>query len=108
LTAHKDLVGVFASNDMMAMGAQAAVAGRKLQDKVAIVGYDAIPPALEMVKDGRLGGTVAQFPGKMGSMGVEYAVRVLQGQAVPKIVDSGTMLVTKDNVDLFASGTYGK
>jgi ribose transport system substrate-binding protein len=98
LTAHSDLAGVFASNDMMAIGAQTAVAARKLQDKVAIVGYDAIPAALDMVTDGRLGATVAQFPDKMGDLGVRFAVRVLQGKTVPKVVDSGTLLVTKDNV----------
>lgn len=108
LTANPDLVGIFASNDMMAIGAQAAVADRNLEDQVSIVGYDAIPPALEMIKDGRLGATVAQFPGKMGELGVEYAVRSLQGEEVPVVVDSGTMLVTKDNVDLFADGVYGR
>jgi hypothetical protein len=34
-------------------------------------------------------------------------VCVLRGQAVPKIVDSGTRLVTKDNVELFSAGLYG-
>ena len=60
-----------------------------------------------MIADGRLGATVAQFPGKMGELGVEYAVRTLQGEKVPTLVDSGTMLVTKDNVELFAEGMYG-
>ncbi len=108
LTAHPDLAGIFASNDMMAIGAYAAVADRDVEDQVAIVGYDAIPAALEMIQDGRLGATVAQFPGKMGAIGLEYAVRTLQGEAVPAIVDSGTMLVTADNVDLFADGVYGQ
>jgi len=107
LTAHPDLVGVVCGNDMMAIGAQAAVADRGLQDQVKIVGYDAIPAALEMIADGRLGATVAQFPGKMGELGVEYAVRTLQGEEVPTLVDSGTMLVTKENVELFAEGMYG-
>ncbi len=108
LTANPDLAGIFASNDMMAIGAYAAVADRDVEDQVAIVGYDAIPAALEMIQDGRLGATVAQFPGKMGAIGLEYAVRTLQGEAVPAIVDSGTMLVTADNVDLFADGVYGQ
>jgi len=108
LTANPDLAGIFASNDMMAIGAQTALTARNLADKVTLVGYDAIPPALEMVKDGRMGATVAQFPGKMGAMGVEYAVRAIQGEKVPATVDSGTMLVTKDNVDLFSGGVYGK
>jgi ribose transport system substrate-binding protein len=108
LTANADLAGIFASNDMMALGAQAALAARGLTDKIPLCGYDAIPPALDMVADGRMGATVAQFPGKMGILGVEYAVRFIQGEKVPSSVDSGTMLVTKDNVDLFKDGVYGK
>lgn len=106
LTANPDLAAVVAMNDMMAIGAQTALAARGT--KIPVVGCDAIDAALEMIEDGRLGATVAQFPGKMGYLGVEYAIRSIQGEAVPQYVDSGTMLVTKDNVDLFARGIYGR
>jgi ribose transport system substrate-binding protein len=105
LTANPDLAGIFASNDMMAMGAVAAINAAGVD--IPVCGYDAIPPAVEMVMDGRLGATVAQFPGKMGFLGVEYAVRVIEGQSVPETVNSGSLLVTGDNGLAFQAGLYG-
>jgi ribose transport system substrate-binding protein len=70
LTAHPDLVGIFASNDQMALGALQAIAAAGKSDQVKIVGYDAIDPALQAVKDGKMSATVAQFPAKMAEVGV--------------------------------------
>lgn len=105
LTANPDLAGIFASNDMMAIGAVTALAAANLD--IPVCGFDAIPAALEMTRDGRLGATIAQFPGKMGFLGVEYAVRVIEGKAVPQFVNSGSMPVTTDNVLAFQAGLYG-
>jgi len=105
LTANPDLAGIFASNDMMAIGAVTALAAANIT--IPVCGFDAIPAALEMTRDGRLGATVAQFPGKMGFLGVEYAVRVIEGQSVPATVNSGSLLVNKDNVLAFQAGLYG-
>ena len=106
LTANPDLAGIFASNDMMAIGAVTALAAAGLD--IPVCGFDAVDPALVMVRDGRLGATVAQFPGRMGFMGVEYAVRVINGEAVPEMVNSGSMLVTRDNVLTFQAGLFGR
>ena len=105
LTANPDLAGIFCSNDMMAIGAVTALNAAGVN--IPVCGFDAIPAALEMVGDGRLGATVAQFPGKMGFLGVEYAVRVIEGKAVPQTVNSGSLLVTQDNVLAFQAGLYG-
>ena len=45
--------------------------------------------------------SVAQFPAKMGSMGIDTAVKAARGENVPPNVDTGTEMVTKDNVDQF-------
>jgi len=105
LTANPDLAGIFASNDLMAMGAVTALNAAGLD--IPVCGFDAIPLALEMVSDGRLGATVAQFPGKMGFLGIEYSVRAIEGQSVPPTVNSGSLLVTQDNVLAFQAGLYG-
>jgi ribose transport system substrate-binding protein len=106
LTAHPDLAGIFASNDMMAMGAVPALAAAGVD--IPVVGFDAVPPALEMVADGRLAATVAQFPGKMGFLGIEYAKRVVDGLEVPPTVNSGALVVDGDNVMAFQAGLYGQ
>lgn len=107
LTANPDIMGVQASNDMMAIGAQTALSAAGL-DNVPVVGFDAVPAALEMVTDGRLAATVAQFPTRMAYIAVANAVKALEGEDVPELVDSGSAVVTTDNVGAFQRGLYGK
>jgi ribose transport system substrate-binding protein len=105
LTAHPDLVGVQAANDMMAIGAQGALSAAGLD--IPLVGFDAIPPALEMVADGRMAATVAQFPTRMAYIAIQNAVLALEGQEVEELVDSGALAVTTENVRAFQRGLYG-
>ena len=100
LTSDPDLVAIFAANDPPALGALQALksAGR---DDVMIVGFDAIPDAVEAVKNGEMAATVAQFPRVMGVVGVDLMVRHLNGEEVPAQVDSGAMLVTQENAEQF-------
>ena len=94
LQAQPEIDGVFAHNDGMVLGAIAAAeaAGRK---GIVFVGFDAVDDAVKAVKDGRLAATVAQQPKEMGLLGVEYAVKYLEGEAIPDNVPVPLMLVTE-------------
>jgi len=97
LTANPDLAGVYAQNDDMALGAVQAVKAKNLAGKVAIVGTDGIADALSAVKAGDMYATVAQQPDTMGQLAVENAVKLIQGQTIPKTIDVPLKVVTKDN-----------
>jgi simple sugar transport system substrate-binding protein len=45
---------------------------------------------------------VAQFPAKMGSLGIATLWAAVQGKPVQKNVDTGTALVTKSNASKFS------
>ena len=45
---------------------------------------------------------MAQFPAKMGSLGIETAVAAARGETVDAVVDTGTAMVTKENVEEFS------
>ena len=79
LQAQPEIDAVFAQNDEMALGAVQAIesAGRQ---GIMVVGFDAIDDALQAIKDGKMAATVAQQPDRIGSLGVEYADKVLKGQ----------------------------
>jgi ABC-type sugar transport system substrate-binding protein len=62
-----------------------------------VVGFDASPDEVKAIKVGDQAGSVAQFPAKMGSLGIETAVAAARGQTVQANVDTGTAMVTKDN-----------
>ncbi len=100
LTAHPDVNAVFATNDQMALGALEAIeaAGKK---GIIVVGFDAVPEACKAIKEGRLAASVAQSPYNMGKFAVEYGLKAAKGQEIPKRIDTGTTLVTKENVDKF-------
>jgi len=94
LQAQPEIDGVFAHNDEMVLGAIAAAeaAGR---EGIVFVGFDAIDDAVKAVEEGSLAATVAQQPKEMGLMGVEYAVRYLNGEDIPENVPVPLKLVTQ-------------
>ncbi len=81
LQAHPELDAVFAANDEMALGALEAIAAAGRLDSISVIGFDAIPDALENIRSGRMLGSVAQFSGEMGRLGVLHAAAfVREGQ----------------------------
>jgi ribose transport system substrate-binding protein len=101
LTSHPDLNAVFATNDQMALGAMEAIAAHNMAGKVVIVGFDAGKEAVRAVKAGQINAVVAQYPANMGKQAVEASIKAINGESVPKVIDTGTTLVTKENADEF-------
>lgn len=104
LTSDPDLNAIFAANDPPALGALQALTAAGRQEDIFIVGFDAIPDAVEAVKNGQMKATVAQFPRVMGIVGVDLMVRYLNGEEIPELVDSGAMLVVQENAEEFQAG----
>jgi ribose transport system substrate-binding protein len=100
LQANPDIKGIFAQNDEMALGAVRALGGRA-GSEVKIVGFDAIEDALNAIQDGKMNATVAQQPARIGSLGVENAMKVIDGESVPKNIPVEVKLVTEENVSEF-------
>jgi ribose transport system substrate-binding protein len=97
MQSNPEIKGIFAQNDEMALGAVRALGGRAGTD-VNIVGFDGVEDALKAVQDGKMNATVAQQPDKIGSLGVENAMKVIDGESVPKNIPVEVKLVTKENV----------
>jgi ribose transport system substrate-binding protein len=81
LQGNKDIQGVFAQNDEMALGAARAIKEAGLKN-VVIVGFDATPDAKAAVKAGKLAATVQQKPELIGKMGVDTAKLLIEGKLV--------------------------
>jgi simple sugar transport system substrate-binding protein len=97
ITANPDLTAIYAACSPSLIGALEAVksAGK---DGLIAVGFDAAPDEIAAIKAGTETATVAQFPAKMGSLGVQAAFDAAQGKDVEANIDTGTEIVTKDNV----------
>ncbi len=98
LTSDPDLVAIFAANDPPALAAL-EVCRAQGRDDMVIVGFDGTRDGLQAVKDGGLIANILQFPDVMGIIGVDLMVRHLNGEEIPATVDSGSGVVTADNVD---------
>jgi ribose transport system substrate-binding protein len=97
ITGNPDIKGIFASNDNMALGAvEALKAAAKLKD-VMVVGFDANPDAAKSILAGEMTASVAQAPANIGGFGVQALVDLKAGKTIDPVIDTGTVLVTKDN-----------
>ena len=95
LQANPDIQAVFAANDEMALGAMEAISGAGKD--IMVVGFDATDDAIASIKAGQMAGTIAQQPELIGSTAVEYALKLIAGESIPKSVPVEVTLITKDN-----------
>ncbi len=93
LQAQPEIDALFAHNDEMALGALKAIesSGRD----ILVVGFDATEDAVNSVKEGKMAATVAQQPDLIGSLGVENAIKVMNGEEVPEYIPVELKLVTE-------------
>ena len=97
LQSHRDITGVYAANDEMAMGVIAALKAAGLSGKVKVVGNDGIADAVKAIKDGSLYATNAESPFALGSEVMGLAGQVAAGQKVEKNkVLEGSLVKTAD------------
>ncbi len=66
-----------------------------------LVGFDALPDEVKQVTAGWETASVAQFPAKIGLLGIDTLYKAVKGKKVAKNVDTGTALVTKANAAQF-------
>jgi ribose transport system substrate-binding protein len=94
LQGNKDIQGVFAQNDEMALGAERAIEEADLKN-VVVVGFDATPDGVAAVKAGKLAATVQQKPELIGRMGVDMAKRLIEGKPVDRNIPVPLTLVSQ-------------
>lgn len=94
-----DVQGVFTPNESSTFGTLRALQESGLAGKIVFVGFDSSPKLVQGLRDGHIQGLVIQNPAKMGYLGVKTIVAHLRGEAVEKLVDTGVVLATKENMD---------
>ena len=108
LQRNRNIEGVIAGNDTMALGAVAALKAAGLTGKVMVVGFDGSPDAISAIKDGEMHATALQPAALIAEMAVEQADEFIKtgktGQPEKQSIDCE--LVTKDNADQF--GVFAK
>ena len=96
----EDIQGIFTPNESSTAGMLLALQDINKAGKVSFVGFDASQSFIDAMRAGQLHGIVVQNPFNMGYLGVRTMVDHLQGKNVEKKIDTGVMLVTKDNLEM--------
>ncbi len=101
LTQYPELDAVFSNNDDMALGVVEAVREYEKESGIHIyvVGVDGNSEAYESIRNGGQDATVDSFPYYMGRVAMEYMVRQLSGQDMPKVVWTPQALISSENID---------
>ncbi len=94
LREHPDLRAILASNDSMALGAAAAVRQAGKTGQVHIAGFDNIAAVRQLLQDGRVLATADQHADKLAVFGIEYALKILRGEAPPQDMQTPVDLIT--------------
>jgi ABC-type sugar transport system substrate-binding protein len=102
LTANPDIKALYSACGPPHLGALQAIKNAGISPgDIVTVGYDAQPEEVAEIKKGNDDASVAQFPYRIGLLGVDTLWKVVNGKQVPKKVDTGTALVTKANAGKF-------
>lgn len=98
LTANPDVTAIYGACGPPIIGALEAIdnAGIASED-IVVMGFDALPDEVTAIIDGRQDASVAQFPAKMGELGMATLYQVVTGGVAEANVDTGTAIVTSDN-----------
>jgi ribose transport system substrate-binding protein len=89
--------GIFCPNESSTQGMVLALRQTRLAGQKKFVGFDASPFLLAALEKGEVLALVSQNPTRMGYLGVVTAVKHLRGEPVEPLIDTGCVLVTKEN-----------
>lgn len=101
MTVYEDIDLICCTNDLMAVGAQRAIAAADLDAKV--FGFDGSADVCQGTLDGLYLGTVAQDPYQMGVLAIDNALALSRGETIESRIDSGCAVVTAENAQEFLS-----
>ena len=92
-----EIDAILSNNDEMAIGAMLAY--EDAGTEMIIMGVDALPEACELIKEGRLSGSVFQDGYMQAYTAMDATIRILDGEDVEEYIEVPFELVTKETAD---------
>ena len=99
ISAYPDIEMIYGVNQNSTIGICEAVAEKGLSASVDVVGFNASEEEIEYIKKGVLKGTIIQNPFNMGYLGVRNAVKLIDGESIPLVTDTGVTYISMDNLE---------
>jgi ribose transport system substrate-binding protein len=91
--------GVFCATEPTTLGILRALQDSGYAGKVKFIGFDSSEKMIAALRAGHLNGFVVQNPLRIGYLAVKTMVSHLHGQKVLERIDTGSTLITKENLD---------
>jgi ABC-type sugar transport system substrate-binding protein len=102
LTSHPDVDAMFSMCGPTGLAVDQVLSERKSGAKpILSTSWDVFVEQINHILDGTETAAVAQFPVKLAQLSLDNALATVDGKTIPKVIDTGTQLVTKDNADTF-------
>lgn len=99
IQAHPDLKGFFGANEGSIIGVLNAVAEMGKEGQIVVIGYDSGQQQMDAIRAGTEAGAITQDPIGIGYKCVEAAVKALNGETLPKTIDTGFHWYDASNID---------
>lgn len=98
IAANPDVAGIFGSNEGSAIG---AIKGVQESGKtgIKIIGFDSTQAQIDAITNGVEAGAITQNPIGMGEELVKAAMKAINGEDLPKTIDTGFYWYDKSNIN---------
>jgi ribose transport system substrate-binding protein len=94
-----EIDGIFCATEPTTLGILRSLQDSGYAGKIQFIGFDSSEKMVAALQAGHLSGFVVQNPFSIGYLGVKTMVRHLRGEKVPGRIDTGSTLVTRQNLD---------
>lgn len=106
---YPDIAGIFATEANGGVGVGLATVANNRQDSIKIISFDTGKGTLDMIEDGVISATLAQGTWEMGYWSLQFLFHLQHdiveqendSMPLPRFVDTGVTIVTKENVDSY-------
>ncbi|MEP6915285.1 MAG: sugar ABC transporter substrate-binding protein [Acidobacteriota bacterium] len=92
---HADLKGILCANDNMALGAVSAIQAAGRNGTILVAGFDNISAVRPLLASGQVVATADQHGDRLAVFGIEAALKILKGDALPADQTTPVDLVIK-------------
>ena len=99
MQANPDLAGYFGANEGSIIGVLNAAKELGREGQIVIIGYDSGKQQKDAIRSGVQAGAITQDPIGIGFKCVEAAVKAVNGEELPKTIDTGFKWYDATNID---------
>jgi len=92
------IAGIISLNETSSIGVARSIDAFNMADHIEMVGYDSSLEEIKYLEKGVIDALIVQKPFYMGYIGFETTIELIKGNAVDKIIDTGSKLILRENM----------